>query len=137
MTVILDSRPHAVAVKAAVTASLAPSWTTYDYGKVPGSDGNAGTLPSIYTIASVERRFNPNLRLSANASTGGWRITVRSVGRTVDECRWAMNKVSLALNEARLTVDGRPTSPIQFESEQNPTLDDGRFSALSVWTYAH
>lgn len=134
--VIIDARPHAAAVKAAVTAAMAPQWTAYDYGKVPGADGNPGSLPYIYAIVTLERRYNPNLRLSANASSGGWRATVRCVGRTADECRWAMNKAATALNETRLTVDGRTTTPIQFESEQNPEPDDGRLSALSVWTYA-
>lgn len=137
MSLGIDSRPHASAVKAAVTSSLAPSWTAYDYGKVPGSDGNSGTLPSIYALVSVERRFNSNLRLSAQASQTGWRITVRSAGRTIDETRWAMNRAAVALNEARLTVEGRATSPIQFEVEQSPELDGGRYSGLSSWTYAH
>ena len=131
-----DSRPHATAVRAAVTASLAPSWTAYDYGKVPGSDGNAGSLPSIYALVSVERRYNPNLRLSAQAGQAGWRIAVRVVGRTADEARWAMARTADALNEKRLTIAGRSTTPIQFESEQTPELDNGRYSALALYTYA-
>lgn len=137
MSLVIDARPHAAAVKAAVTAAMAPLWTAYDYGKVPGSDGNAGTLPSIYALVSVERRFNSNLRLSAQASQTGWRVTVRLVGRTIEESRWAMNRAAVALNEARLSVEGRSTSPIQFETDQSPELDGGRYSGLSSWTYAH
>lgn len=137
MSVILDARPHAAAVRAAVTAALAPAWTAYDYGKVPGADGNPGVLPNIFCLVSIERRFNPNLHLSAQATSGGWRVSVRSLGRTADESRWAMARVTQALNEARVTVEGRVSSPIQFESDQNPVLDDTRYSGLSSWTYAH
>lgn len=134
---VLDARLHAAAVRTAITAALAPSWTAYDYGKVPGADGNTGTLPNIFCLVSVERRFNSNLRLSAQAGTGGWRVSVRCLGRTVDEARWAMDRVTRALNEARLLIDGRATTPIQFESDQAPAFDDGRYSGLSSWTYAH
>lgn len=140
MAVLLDSRAHASAVRTLVSDALGP-WDAYYYGKVPGSDGNPGTLPHIFALVSVERRFNPNLRLSANATGVGWRISVRVVGRTVDEARWALMFVTAALNEARLSLltdsGPRSTTPIQFESEQPPALDDGRYSATSTWTYAH
>lgn len=134
--IVLDSRAHATAVKAAIKAQLGPN-NAYDYGTVPGADGNTGTLPNIFVLVSVERRYNPNLRLSAQAGTTGWRIGVRALGRTVDESRWALLKVATALNEARLTIDGTTTTPIQFESDQAPVLDEGRYSALSLWTYSH
>lgn len=137
MSLVLDSRPHAAAARQAVTTSLAPDWIAYDYGKVPGSDGNRGALPSIFALVSVERRSNPNLRLSANASQIGWRLSVEVVGRTADEARWALHRVSIALNEVRLLVDGRPSTPIQFESDQPPSRDETRYSASSLWTYAH
>jgi hypothetical protein len=136
VTVVLDSRPHATACRTAITATLAPSWTAYDYGKVPGADGNPGTLPNIYALVSVERRYNPTLRLSAQSGAVGWRVAVRVVGRTVDEARWALSRVADALNEQRLTVGAQTTTPLQFESEQSPEPDDGRFSALTLYTYS-
>lgn len=140
MSVVLDSRIHAKAVHAAVTAQLQPRWQSYDFGKVPGADGIPGRLPDIYVLIAVERRFNPNLRLSAQASSVGWRISARVVGKTVDEARWALARVADALNEKRLaiTIDAgtRKTTPIQFEAEQSPALDGGHQSALSTWTYA-
>lgn len=141
MTVLLDARPHAEAATTAISTALAP-WEVFDYGHVPGADGNEGDLPDIYALLTVERRANPNLRLSAQASRVGWRLTVRVVGTDVDETRWALRQVSAALNERRLPIvvsddETRPTSPIQFESDQSPEPDDGRYAALSSWTYAH
>lgn len=136
MSVVLDSRLHANAVKAAVTDELGP-WDAYDYDEVPGTNGNAGTVPAIFVLVSVERRYNPNLRSTAKAGMTGWRIAVRAVGPTVDEVRWALLKVATALNEERLTVDGSPTTPIQFESDQAPEFDDGRYSGIALYTYAH
>lgn len=138
MSVLLDSRPHAKVVRTLLTD--AADWTAYDYGKVPGSDGNPGTLPPIYALVSVERRFNSNLRMSAQAGRIGWRLAVRVVGRTPDEARWALMTVAGVLNESRLALltstGPRHTTPIQFESEQSPEKDDGRYSALSIWVYA-
>ncbi len=136
MSVTIDAREHATALKAAISAQLGPH-DVYDYDDVPGSNGNAGQLPPIYVVLSVERRYNPRLRVTARASTSGWRVSARGVGRTVDEARWALFQVATALNEVSLTVDGKPTSPIQFEADQAPALDDKRYSGLSLWTYSH
>lgn len=135
-TVLVDARPHATAVITAVSTALGPN-DAYDLDDVPGENGNVGVLPDIYVVVYVERRYNPNLRSSAQAGSAGWRISARSVGRSVGECRWAMNKVAAALNEAVLTISGVKTSRIQFENDEPPALDGGRYSALSRWTYAH
>lgn len=139
MSILLDSRKHAEALKAAIKLEIG-KWQIYDYGKVPGADGNPGKLPDIYALLTVERRYNPLVR-STKAGSAGWRATVRVVGRTVDEARWASLAVTAALNESRLEIltDAGPryTSSIQFESEQSPEPDDGRYSALSSWTYTH
>lgn len=125
----LDERQHATAIKAAVSTALG-QWDAFDYDEVPKS------LPRIYALVSVERRFNPNRRASGHASTSGWRVTVRAVGSTVDEARWALGKATAALDEQTLTVAGRPTTLLQFESGTSPELDDGLYSAAHVWTYA-
>lgn len=140
MSTLLDSRLHADAIKDAVSDALG-QWVAYDYGEVPGSDGNEGTLPSIFALVTVERRFGGNLRSTARAGNIGWRTTVRVTGRTPDEARWALLRVAEALNEKRLVVltetGPKPTTPIQFESEQTSEKDDGRYSALVSYTYVH
>ncbi|GHJ59134.1 hypothetical protein NOK12_16520 [Nocardioides sp. OK12] len=129
-----DSRPHVVAIKAALEVALGAD-RVYDYGKVPGADNNPGTLPHIYVLPAVERRTGALRRAGAYAKSSGWRVSVRAVGRTPDECRWALSRISLALDEARLTIGGDLTTPIQYESGQAPEPDDGKFSALEIYTY--
>lgn len=135
-TVTLDSRPHIAAIRAAIKAEIGPN-NVYEYGQVPGADGNAGTLPNIFVLVAIERRYNPTLNLAAKAGATGWRVSARAVGRTVDEARWALFKVATALNEQRLTIEGRATTPLQFESDRTPEKDDGRFSGVAMYTYAH
>ena len=135
MTALLDSRPLTEAIRTAIEAQFG-TWQVYDYGQVPGADGNAGTLPDIYALLSVERRGNPQVRASARTTRTGWRFTVRVVGRTVNEARWALAKVAAAVNENQLNVGTDTTTPIQFERDQAPELDEGRYTALSSWTLA-
>lgn len=135
---LVDARVHAEAIKAALNIALAPKVAALDYDEVPGMNGNGGKLPNIYVAVSVERRAGAPLR-KATATTGrtGWRIAARGVGRTVDECRWAMFHIAQALNETRLTIGGTVTTPIQFETDQAPERDDSRYAALALYTYVH
>lgn len=142
MSVLIDARPYAVAVKTALDATLGPDPATgesraYDYDDLPGSLGNEGTPPGIFVAISLERRGSLSLRMSARAGTSSWRLAVRSVGMTVDECRWAQHKTAVALNEARLLVGDRRTTPIQYESGDAPAYDDGRYSATDLYVYDH
>lgn len=130
----LDPRPHAEAVKAAIRTQLG-SVHAYDYDDIPGSNGNAGVLPNIFVAVSVERRAGMPLRTDATAGLTAWRVTTRSVGRTVDEARWAQLKVAQALNEARLVVGTETTTTIQFEADEAPAQDETRWSGWSDWTY--
>lgn len=135
MSVLIDARPHAAAIKAALDAALAPAWVSFEYDKVPGTNGNAGTAPGIFVALSLERRTNPLLRTPGRAGAAGWRVALRSVGRTVAECRWAQLRVADALNEQRLFVAGEYSNRLQFESGDAPGFDDGRYSAIDLYTY--
>ena len=130
---VLDERKHVEAIKAALTAALGAN-RVFDYGTVPGTDGNAGTLPPIFLLLGLERRYVEPTR-AGRTTRSGWRLTVRYVGRTVDEARWAAAKVAEAL-ETRLVVDGVTSTPVTHESTQAIALDDGRFSGWSAFTYA-
>ena len=132
-----DFRPHAAAIKAAIKAELPASTNVYDYSTVPGANGNAGTLPTSYVVVALERRYNPLLRTTAQAGSTGWRVSARCVSTTVTNAGLLLAAVSDALNERVLTVEAKPTTPIQFESDQTPEYDSGRYSAVSLWTYAH
>lgn len=136
----LDTRAHSSAIRAAIEAMLGGSHA-YDYDDVPGSpqaaspDLRAEALPDIYAAVSVERRYTPPRRITAQAGRSGWRVAVRAVGRTVDEARWAQKRVAEALDEAQLTIDGHTTTAFQHESWSDAEHDDGRYSGLTVYTY--
>lgn len=136
MSALVDARPVVEAIRTAIEAQLG-GWQVYDYGQVPGADGNTGALPNIYALLSIERTPSSVRRMSAQRNVSGWRFTVRVVGRTVNEARWALAKVAVAVNEVTLIADGRQSTPIQHERDQAPELDEGRFSALSSWTTTH
>lgn len=125
---VVDQRPHVDAVKAAIKARFG-RWNAFNYGEVPEP------LPFIFALVSIERRYIPGRRTTGQAGRSSWRVAVRSVGRTADECRWATAKVSEALDEAILTVDGYGSTRLSHESTSDASADDGRFSATSFYTY--
>lgn len=136
MTATLDARPHAEAIKAALKTAL-NSEHAYDYDEAPGSNDNPGTLPNIFVLVSVELLPSSSPRMAGRTTVRRWIATVRGVGRTVDEARWAMWRASVALHEQSLTVEDRTTTPLQFEPGDAPKPDDGRYSGLHTFTYAH
>lgn len=138
MTLIagLDERLHATAVKTALDAALAPDVTCYEYGQVPGADGNAGTVPDIYVLLTVERRHAEATHLPARITRTGWRVTTRPVGTTANEVRLATLRITQALDGVRLSIDSLESTPVAQESSNPPELLDGRFEALTRWTYA-
>ena len=131
---VLDERKHAAALTAALKAAIGTEHV-YEYGSVPGLDRNGGVEPGIYLLLTVERRFMAAAHSPRRHSKSAWRATVRAVGTTVNESRWAALRVSQALDGVRLTVDGEPSTPVQHESSNAPEFDDNRAHSLSLWTY--
>lgn len=131
----LDERDHAAALKAVIEAQLG-QWKVYEYGEVPGLGKNAGQQPPIYVLLQVERRSLAPAHSSRTASRTGWRASIRAVGRTASECRWATHRVSLALDSQRVTVDGHLSTPVQHETTDSPEPDGDRYESLIRWTYA-
>ena len=135
----LDERTHFALIAAALAATLgedAPGvGRVYDYGTVPGSDGNQGMLPSVYALVSIERRYVEPAR-GGRSARSGWRVTIRYVGRTVSEARWAGLKVAAALNEQRFVIGGEKSTPLTHESTNGVEPDDGLFSGSVAYTYA-
>jgi hypothetical protein len=125
---------HAAAIRTALDSAGAEP---YDTGKVPGSTGNAGQMPQWYTEASVTRRFGGNPRATATSGVDGYRILTRAVANSAANARNVRTKQHAALEGVVLTIDGQQTTPITFESADPIALDDGMFSGLTTWTYAH
>lgn len=141
-----DERLHRTAVESLLAPKLGLDPITnadrvYDYGGVPGDQNNpdeaqrTATPPAIYVLLSIERRY-VGPRRAGRAGRSGWRITVRYVGRTVDEARWALNQVTAAIDEVRLDIAGRRSTPVTHEDSRAIEVDDGRFSGITSWVYA-
>jgi hypothetical protein len=140
---VLDARAHAEAVKAAITAALAPKWSAYDFDEVPGDKNNlddderAKPLPNLYAVVSVEQVSAANQRMSGQTGTTLWIASIRGVGRTVAEAQWVRWRIAVALHEKRLVIESRDTEPLQLQPGQAPELDEGRYSGLAIYTYSH
>jgi hypothetical protein len=129
-----DERPHATAILAALNAELSPR-VAYTRGKVPGLDNNPGTEPDIYAVLDLVRRDGSPRMRAGRTSRRSWRATVRGVGSTVDEARWALSRASTALEGVQLSVAGSFTTPLDFEGGQVVAPDKGRYSGALTWTY--
>lgn len=131
----LDERLHAAALEAAIKAHLGP-WEVYEYGQVPGLDGNAGEQPPMYVLLQVERRHLPPTHGSRRPLRTGWRVSVRGVGTTADECRWVLLRITRALDGVRLAIGGRQSTPLEHEPGNAPEPGNTRVEALLRFTYA-
>lgn len=125
---------YAAVLTALDTACTKP---VYGYDNVPGTNNNPGTRPTDYLLLTVERMFIPASRMSAQSKVAGYRVTVRGVGANANNVRVSLAQAATALNEVRLTVSSKATSPIQHESSQPAEWDDPLYSALDTYTYTY
>lgn len=130
----MSESTHQAALLAALDSAGA---VPYDLGKVPGSTGNTGKVPQWYTEVSVSRRYGSNPRVTSASGVQGYRITTRAVANSAANARNVRAKQHAALEETVLTVDGEATTPIKFESAEPIASDEGMFSGLTTWTFAH
>lgn len=129
----LDASAHWNAIKALLTPTVGAN--VFDYGKVPGADGNSGVLPATYVLLTVERRY-VEPQTAGRSGVTGWRVSCRFVGNTTPNARAAGNWVTAALNEVRIALGSVSSTPITHESTTAVESDDGMYSGLSQWTYA-
>ena len=105
----------------------------HDYDETVTDDG--------YTLVSVSDRFGGTPRMSGDIGIRLARVTLLAVGITADNVREIRQRFDSALREKRLTIAGRETTPIQFETSE-PVGPDGDifttgqwYSARSQYTY--
>jgi hypothetical protein len=128
-TLVADEQLHAAAVIAIINAGLPAQTRAYDLDDVPA------TLPTHYVAVTVSRRVRGELRAAAT-STAGWRDTTRVVDKnSVTNARNTAKIVRSALEFASLSVDGKASTAVQFESAEPIGPDDGWWSGLTTWTY--
>lgn len=127
----------ATLVRAAVTAVLQPAMptgvTVYAPGKVPGADGNTGTLPQKWLLLTIERRYTETTHVGRTRTA--WRIYTRGVGDTEHNAQVILVRCSEALEDLLLTVDGETSTPVAHETSETVRPDDGKFSGLTAWTF--
>lgn len=141
--VLVTAFPSEAEWHAAVTAALtAANAAPYDYGvKIPAD-------VEAYNLVTVTDRFGGVARMSGETGTRGVRITVRAVGLAVEEtdplnnAREMRRRHDAALRNQRLTIGGRVTTQVAFETAE-PIEEDGDqlttgtwFSGLTTYTAA-
>lgn len=126
---ISTEEPNAVAVLAALNAGSALAYESDDLKAMTD-------LPPNYNEVTVERRYGGQSRATGTTTRRGWRITARAVGITISNAREMRKRAATQLEGARVTVDGKTSTPIQFESADPIGEDDGRWSGLTTYTYA-
>lgn len=130
---IYDAAAQWNAVKVLLVASPLGNFA-YDYGKVPGADGNSGALPTTYVEFAVAPRYVP----TNNGRTGraGWRVMARYVGNTSPNARVVGGWIWTALKGARITVGDVQSTPLAFTPGGDElTPDDGMYSGEFFFDY--
>lgn len=122
----MSEETQVAAILAALTAADAHP---YDLDELPKA------LPAYYNEVGVTRRFGGAFRADSRTGTVGYRIAVRAVAKTVSNAREMRSRAGTALDGVVLTIDGRQTTPIRFESAEDIGPDDGMFSGLTLYTY--
>lgn len=125
----MTAQANVTAILATLTTALAPR-KVYDLGTVPS------TRPPQFVEITLTRRFGGVMTLGGHIGTTGYRLTVAAVSSsTVASIRSDLEKVRAALEFQRLTVGGKQTTPIQFETEDEADYGSGWLSQYAAYTY--
>ncbi|MFJ9387704.1 hypothetical protein ACIRON_02715 [Nocardioides sp. NPDC101246] len=127
------------AAYAAVSAEIAPSLPTgvkvYRPGKVPGWNGNTGSLPQMWVQLTIERRYTETTHGVRARTRTAFRAYVRSVADTEHNADELTRCCTEVLEDALLTVDGDASTPVEHETSEAVRPDDGKFSGLTAFTF--
>lgn len=133
MTLVVAEKLHATAVLDALNAVLPAGKKAYDTDALD----RLTALPDEYVEVVITRRaYGGSERLPAATTAGGWRVLTRSVSkRSINNARDQHDAVHGALEFKRLTIGGKRTTRIQFETAEPIGPDDGAWSGYQMWTY--
>ena len=109
----------------------------YGYAGVPGTNGNPGTKPTKYLLLNVERMYLPANRMTAQNAVTGYRASVRAIDTDENNVRVSLAQAAVVLDEKRVTVSSKSTTPIQHESSDPVAWDDVAYVATDTYTYTH
>jgi len=125
---------QAEAILAALNAALAPA-VAYEYGKVPGSNGNAGTEPPKYVLVDVSRRYVDSFRAGGGPSLKSYRLGTRYVAKSTGDARTMRQRVTDALEGQIITTAAGEVGPFIFEAGDPVLPDDGFQVGTDTWTF--
>ena len=124
----------AAAILATLNTAIAPS-VAYEYGKVPGSNGNAGTEPSKYLLIDVTRRYTDVRRVSGVVSMKGYRLGTRYVAKSIGDAREMRRRTTAVLEDQILATPDGDLGPFTFETADALVLTEGYHVGTDTWTF--
>lgn len=130
----MTEKEQAEAILAAINAAIAPT-VAYEYDKVPGAYGNAGTRPLRFAAIAISRRYVGKKRGSGEVSTNGYRIQVRYAAKATNDARNMREKTTAVLEDKILTSEAGEVGPFVFETSQAFGPDDGYQSGSDTYIF--
>lgn len=130
----MTEKDQADTILAALNTALAPA-VVYDYDKVPGAYGNAGTRPLKFAAVSITRRFVNSNRGSGEVSVSGYRVQVRYAAKATNDARNMRALTTATLEDKILGSGASEVGPFCFESSQAIGPDDGYQSGSDTFTF--
>ena len=126
--------PHETGILAALNARLSTLDTPR---KAYGIDDVPATKPAAYVEVTAARRWVEGSPRSDGEKTGkGRRVLTRAVAKTDGNARLLLRMCGEALEYVSLSIDGRLTTPLEFETEDPiDANDDGWYVGAWTWTY--
>ena len=133
--VLVTEDEQATAILAALNTALAPA-VAYEYGDVPGTNGNPGTVPDRYVLIDLSRRYVEGRMISGEPRWKGYRLGTRYAAKVTDDARTMRARVTEALeNKTLATASGGEVGPFVFETAESIRPDDGYQSGADTWTF--
>lgn len=127
----MSEEAHIEALRSLLNTALAPhqAFTVQALEEMPAR-------PAVYVELGAMRRFGGTERLAGKPVPELWRAYTRVVAQQEVNARRLRGLVQDALEDARLSVAGKASTPVRFESADPVAPDEGWFSGLTTWTYA-
>lgn len=126
----MSTKSNLDAIVEALNAALPPKCRAYPLGKVPAD------RPAEYVEVIVTRRFGGERRQCGRSGATGYRDLIRGVSQvSADNVLATLEICRAALEFQQLDVEGRATTPVQFETATAAAPDNGWFSGATTYTH--
>lgn len=126
---------QAAAILAAINAAIGPGATAYEYDKIPGANGNAGTEPAQYVAIALSRRYVDERRYDGSVMLPGGRLEASFIGKSIVNVRNMQRLTTGAIEDVILTGPGGEVGPFVFESSEAIKPDGAYQVGRDVWTF--